>query len=340
MNLLELPPELDLPSSRVQDRRDLLVTEITGGSAIPIWRRPATLIAFAAAAVIGMVAVPLTRGSSDGQVLAYALAAGDDLTYAFAYDSSMSQTAFGDPPEGLTLGGAITVTAQGRIAYAIDQGPEPETLVVQAVANGAQVVAEDGVPFEGETADPASWPTVEVIVDARGRVLDSLSDESVEIPGFLVQSPVHGQADMTILPYAFGPTFPVNAVGVGDTWTTEQAPFDCDAGEQDTTSPTCESESFVVGEHRVVREEVLNARSTVVVESTYTEPPQPDVEVLSASNEATVWFDPVDGIIVKIEWISSIELDRSSTFDNVTRPFSYASRVVRHKTFTVELVTA
>lgn len=342
MNTLQLPPEIDLPLGRAEIRRDLLVTEITRVSrAKPMWRRPATFVAVAAAVVIGIVVVPLTGGNSDGQVLAYALAAGDELEYQFAYDSSTSQTAIGELPAGLTLGGAVTVTAQGHIAYTIDQGPDPETLVVHMIANGAQVVSEDGVPFEGETADTATWPTVDWVVDTRGRVLEWLVDESVEVPGFLVQSPLQGQADKTILPYAFGPTFPEDAVDVGDTWTTEQAPFDCEAGAQDTTSTACESESFAIGEHRVVREEVLNGRSTVVIESTYTEPPQREYEVLTVSNEATVWFDPADGIIVKVEWASSLESERRPTAGNdPMTPVDYASRNVRHETFTAELVTA
>ena len=284
--MIEAPIDRELATSRVVARRELLVAELT--RATPTWRRPGVVALAAAAALVATFAVPMLRGGDSAQRLAYALEAGDELTYRFDHEFSSIQRAIGELPEGITPGDDVRNSMRGELHLTIDEGPSADTLTVELSPAGRYR------NHLGEEA-PGDWPTLIFVTTAQGEVQSRHQRGGRSFPAALLADPTHGD-DETVLPFSFGPTFPTEPVGPGDSWTTE-----AELGDGCGRS-ACEP---IVGEHEVTGGDELLGRDVLVIESSYSTSlfaQSPNKDLQAYTNTTTVWFDPADGIIVKGRW--------------------------------------
>jgi hypothetical protein len=255
------------------------------------WRTPALVAGLAASLVVLMIALPTSLTST---VLAYSYSQGI-YVYDLSYFDSTSLESTGEGP--IVPGPDVSTEVEGSLIYTVEDDPDSDTqtIRVQADVTGAN-------NLDGAIED---IPEVSFVVDPDGEFVRALGPES--FPGFVLPQPLPGSSLYAGLPFGFGPPFPDHPLGVGDSWTT--------AGPR---AVFVEDGPQFTAEHRVVGEEEIADRATLIINSVYETPafavPPIDSEAVTDDFfhgpelvEVTVWFDPADGIIVRAE------LDQTTT---------------------------
>lgn len=253
------------------------------------WRAPVAMVAVVAAVLVVLtVALPTSLTST---VLAYSYPVGT-YTYDLSY---LSATELEPTGEGSIVPGPdVSTEAEGTLTYTVeeDSNTETKTIGVRADITGGNNL--DG-PLE-------NIPEVRFVVDSDGGFVEILAPgPHVGIPGFVLPEAMPGSSRLYAgLPFGFGPPFPDRPLDVGDSWTTSgpRAAF-------------AEDGPHFTAEHRVIGEETIAGRETIVINSLYETPgfeveSNGDERIAEAlygpeSVEVTIWFDPADGIIVRAE---------------------------------------
>ncbi len=266
------------------------------------WKAPLAMVAVVAAVlVVSFVALPTFLTSP---VLAYSYSVGS-YTYGVSYFSATDHESTG---EGSIIPGPdVSTEAEGTVTYTVEDNSNTETKTI-----GIRADVTGGNNLDGTFED---MPEVRFVIDSDGGLVEMLAPgPEVGIPGFVLPEALPGSSrGYGGLPFGFGPEFPDRPLDVGDSWT--------------TTGPRgalAEDGPQYTAEHRVIGEETVAGRETIVITSLYETPAfetdHADDDMVAGafygpeSSEVTVWFDPAAGIIVRAE------LDRTNTgetrFDN------------------------
>ena len=119
------------------------------------------------------------------------------------------------------------------------------------------------------------------VVAADGTIVSIDLPEGSEIPESVLPTPIPHAGASGSFPLFIGPPPPDTAVGVGDQWTT--------------------SLNGVAGTHQLVSEGEIQGHEVVVIESSYSFTPTAGTNGEPITAATTVWFDPLDGIVVRAE---------------------------------------
>jgi len=279
-----------------------------------------------------------TGPAGEEVTLRYAYQPGDSLTYALTQQMTMAMTMTGSGAIGVagTLDTSMDMDLVSRLEYEIDEGSDPETIrmtIGMTVVEGSGSIETMGRVEELSFDDILSeigTTEIEMILDAQGDVIEMVVGGHTLPPGLLGDLgdiSVFGQIGS---PEHIGPQFPDGPIEVGRTWETE------------VVNDRFGVEVRVVGEHRITGTEVVAGRDTYRIETVTTTDPIviafDDLVDLIAENAAefgqeasaaeieaamamfeildiemnyridrstvdmTSWFDPADGVIVRVEW--------------------------------------
>lgn len=252
------------------------------------WRTPVAMVAVIAAVLVVLtVALPTSLTST---VLAYSYPQGTH-TYEISYLDATHMEPTGEG--SIVPGPDVSTEAQGTLTYTVEEDPTAET---KTIGVQADVTAANNV--DGTIED---IPEVRFVVDSNGEFVQALApDSGEEFPAFVLPEPLPGSSLYAGLPFGFGPPFPDYPLDVGGSWTT--------SGPR---SIFVEDGPQFTAEHKVIGEETMAGRDTLIIHSSYQTPAMKvdhtgDETIIAAfygpeSEEVTVWFDPAAGIIVRAE---------------------------------------
>jgi hypothetical protein len=291
-------------------------------------------------------------------VYAYLYAPGDSYTYAFVLtqDIAISVEAEGDqaflagedaPPGDI----AATVTIGGTVTYDVAPGPEPDTYTVTVTGTFDEISVKgeiDGEPVTDELGlaeagapELIQVPNVTLIIDSQGNVVQGEIDGE-ELPGFdMFQNPFSSFEDITSggLSTHFGPAFPEEPLGAGDTWgdTYSDQVFDQTVTAESTYTVTgfetvggattavidiTRSFSGVTIDFGEMLKALFEGFSGLGEESGSTDEGTADLdlrfEITLEPSEATgtAWFDPAAGLTRRFEQSTNVAMSLSFAMDD------------------------
>lgn len=204
---------------------------------------------------------------------AYSYEPGDHHDYAFTLDQILDMTIEAEGEEVLLGEEApqninVATFVAGTVSYDVAAGPQPGThqisisglfdeLQIDGVVDG--VPLEEGITEEGMVPDLVEVPDITIVIDDQGRLV-SVDGEGVPEEFPFLGDPFSRLGDFTSggLGSHFGPAFPDQPLGMGDTWSSSQAE------EIEGFGATMSIDST----YEVVGIEVLDGRQVVVIDFT------------------------------------------------------------------------
>ncbi|MFQ5947776.1 MAG: hypothetical protein ACE5KX_02810, partial [Acidimicrobiia bacterium] len=240
-------------------------------------------------AVVTLAAACGTEGAT-GRAFAsafrYSYTPGGELLYATTTGMDMILDIDSGVPE---LDGRMTMemAMHGLLEYGFAEGPDPDTVeitITQDIIDLSGSMAAPGFSEQLENDDIPDVPEVVLLLDAQGNVIDFLVGGQALPPGLLGDPSAFGPGGLgTGPPHAF-PAFPDRPLSVGESWDTQ------------ITQEVFGVALTLEGHHRVVGEEDLRGRATVVIETTLTtsEATFNLHQIVQAMTEAPVLFGESD----------------------------------------------
>jgi hypothetical protein len=215
----------------------------------------------------GVVSADVGNGPNAVPV-AYVYQPGEELTYRFDMKMDMTATMDGVAGGDMVMG----MDVYGRTSYAVSEGSQPGTtritldqqiddIAVRTLTVDGQSMAGqlDDQMMEQMAFDQGMLPELAVVLDARGDVL-AIEYDGQAMPMDMFGGDLFGGMDptggMTGLDSFFGPTFPGDSIGVGDSWTINESQ------EVPMVGTMSFSEQFTVSDSRMV-----GGREVLVIDS-------------------------------------------------------------------------
>ena len=208
-------------------------------------------------------------------LLSYSYTPGGDVVYDFDMTLDMVMKMKG----GEGFGGAVGPTEMamsmtGTSKYGVSEGPDPGTTRIalsqtlddislgRFMVDGESMLGQvDDALAQELAAEQGALPEMTVILDERGNII------SFELDGEAVAAGLFGGSNMGSMDPTggvmgidgfFGPAFPEEKLAVGDEWTVTDS----------LDVPYFNQSIDVESKYRIVREEELNGRNVLVIEST------------------------------------------------------------------------
>lgn len=262
------------------------------------WTVPAGVAAVVAAALV-VLTVAVVMSLTANAVYPFRQGV---FTYRIEYEQTNEVLVEGT---GLVkAGNPISEEAEGTLTYIVEEGPEPGTMTIRVQATVSDTHIQCGqrdCTYEQMLYEDIS--EIRFIVHEDPSHVEFVgSDSGKPLPKLVRPDVLPGANPYGGMPFGFGPPFPNDALDVGDTWYTS-GPL---LGEN-------EDGYQFTAEHHVVREEEVDGRRTVLIESLYQIPAveldslRREVEAVPPISdthgphhiEVAVWFDPSDRIVVR-----------------------------------------
>jgi hypothetical protein len=288
-------------------------------------RRTAIIVIVLLAAVVAACG---DEGAGDGRLLRYGYQPGTTLTYDLGTAVTGTLDVEGDFETG-SLDVALDMDADAVLRYEFAEGAEPDLLdltLTMEITDLGGTMDEQGVTRDlslDEVGDELQPIEAVFTIDDQGKVVAAAVDGQ-PLPTALLEG-LGASPTLLLTPQHFGPELPEDPVAVGDRWETESvvSRFGFDV----TTR----------GEHLIAAEETVGGRSTLRIESTVETTPlelgmadllaamaqegeevdqemvdlmveffeslggELQAEVAGSTSTMTTWFDPADGVVVKVE---------------------------------------